>query len=107
VPTKARATSTRRLRLPRDWPKIRRYILDREGRICHVCRQPGADQVDHVVAGDNHHETNLAAIHSWPCHARKSSSESAAARPKRWRPPVRSYTGGPETPPATPVQVAA
>jgi 5-methylcytosine-specific restriction protein A len=87
VKAKPWATSTRRLRLPREWPKIRAYILERDGHVCHVCHRPGADQVDHVVAGDNHHETNLAAIHSWPCHLRKSSAEGNAAKPKRLRPP--------------------
>lgn len=83
------ATSTRKARLPNGWPKIRAYVLDRDGRICYVCRLPGADQVDHVVAGDDHGEENLAAIHSWPCHLRKSSAEGNAAKPKRLRPPER------------------
>jgi 5-methylcytosine-specific restriction endonuclease McrA len=86
VKAKPWATSTRKARLPANWPKLRLYILDRDGHVCHVCRRPGADQVDHVVPGDNHDETNLAAIHSW-CHLRKSSAEGLAARPKRRRPP--------------------
>lgn len=86
--TRPWATSTRRLRLPRDWPKIRAYVLDRDAYVCHACRQPGADQVDHVVAGDDHREENLAAIHSW-CHLRKSSAEGNAAKPKTKRPAER------------------
>jgi 5-methylcytosine-specific restriction endonuclease McrA len=89
VKAKPWATSTRKARLPPNWPKLRHYILDRDSHICHVCRRAGADQVDHVIAGDNHHEANLAAIHGWPCHAQKSSSEGASARPKRRRAPER------------------
>jgi 5-methylcytosine-specific restriction protein A len=89
VNAKPWATSTRRLRLPPNWPQIRLAVLARDGYVCHVCRQPGANQVDHVLAGDDHRETNLAAIHAWPCHASKSSREGAAAKPKRLRPPER------------------
>lgn len=81
-------TSTRKSRLPANWPQLRRYVLGRDAYVCHVCRQPGANQVDHLIAGDNHPETNLAAIHSW-CHLRKSSAEGNAAKPKRLRPPER------------------
>ena len=85
--------STRKLRLPRDWHRRRASVLRRDKRICHVCKEPGADQVDHVRPGDNHDEANLAAIHKG-CHATKSSGEggaaSAAARARRaalrWRP---------------------
>jgi hypothetical protein len=38
-------TSTRRLRLPQNWPKIRAYILDRDGRICSAgCQQAAQTQ---------------------------------------------------------------
>jgi 5-methylcytosine-specific restriction endonuclease McrA len=57
-------TSTRKARLPANWPQLRRYVLDCDAYVCHACHQPGADQVDHVVAGDDHREENLAAIHS-------------------------------------------
>lgn len=61
----------------------RQRILERDGRICHVCRQPGADQVDHVIPlGEQGPDTddNLAAIHARPCHAAKTAAESARAR---------------------------
>jgi 5-methylcytosine-specific restriction protein A len=93
VKAKPWATSPRKSRLPANWPQLRRYVLARDGRICYVCRQPGADQVDHLVAGDDHREENLRAIHAWPCHARKSSSEggtaAASVRPKTQRPAER------------------
>lgn len=79
--------STRRSRLPADWPKRRNQVLKRDGRICHVCRGPGADGVDHLTPGDDHGLDNLAAIHHnvWPhCHRTKSSSEGGlAAQAKR------------------------
>jgi 5-methylcytosine-specific restriction enzyme A len=73
------AANPRRLRLPRDWHARRARVLRRDGRICHVCKLPGADQVDHVKPGDAHDEANLAAIHKHPCHARKSAREGGTA----------------------------
>lgn len=82
--------STRAARLPRDWPATRQRILTRDHGICHICHHPGADEVDHLTAGDDHSDTNLAAIHSHPCHAAKSASEggraSWARRGQRQRP---------------------
>lgn len=46
---------------------------------------PGADQVDHVVAGDDHSERNLRAIHDDPCHRMKSAREGHAAQPRQKR----------------------
>lgn len=81
------AGSNRRSRLPADWPKIRSRVLKRDGRICHICHQPGADGVDHVIPGDDHSEANLRAVHhNTPpyCHRTKSSSEGGrAAQAKR------------------------
>lgn len=77
------AGSDRSARLPGDWPAICRRILARDKGICHVCLQPGADQVDHVEAGDDHSDANLAAIHDDPCHRAKSAAEGVAARRAR------------------------
>lgn len=74
--------STRRARLPPNWPQIRRAVLERDRYVCHVCGRAGADEVDHVQSGDDHRPSNLAAIHAVPCHRRKSSSEGNASR---WR----------------------
>lgn len=63
-----------------------RRILRRDGYICHVCKQGGADQADHVVplsedGADD--DSNLAAIHDEPCHRRKTAAEAARARAAR------------------------
>lgn len=80
--------STRRQRLPRNWPSIRQQVFRRDRDLCQVrledtgtiCGDP-ATEVDHIVAGDNHDLSNLQAICTWH-HRRKSSAEGAAARPK-------------------------
>lgn len=77
------AGSTRRHRLPPHWADTVARILRRDHRICHICGRPGADAVDHVIPGDNHDDTNLAAIHQdLPpyCHRTKSAQEGVAAR---------------------------
>ena len=70
--------------LPRDWPRIRKRILRRDGGICYVCHKPGANQVDHVVpasAGGSDDDSNLAAIHQHPCHAAKTAQEANRHNP--------------------------
>jgi 5-methylcytosine-specific restriction protein A len=65
------------------WRRLRRGILKRDNYTCHVCGQPGADEVDHLVPlseGGTDHPSNLAAIHRTPCHAAKSSAEGNKAR---------------------------
>lgn len=54
-------TSTRRSRLPSDWPKRRARILKRDP----LCRIAGpactarSTEVDHVIANDDHRDSNL------------------------------------------------
>lgn len=90
-------TSDRRSRLPADWHRIRARILRRDGYVCQatdsmgrLCLEPARD-VDHIVPGDDHSETNLQALCRWH-HSRKSSEEGAAARqprPSRRRAPEK------------------
>jgi 5-methylcytosine-specific restriction protein A len=75
--------STRRQRLPQGWAAIRTRILQRDHFRCHVCGYGGATEVDHVNPGDDHSDTNLAAIHHYPCHVRKTVAE----RPQQRRQP--------------------
>ena len=60
-----------------------RWVLNRDRGICHVCGNWGADEVDHIVAlseGGADVIDNLAAIHSQPCHAAKTSAERERGR---------------------------
>lgn len=87
--------STRRARLPKDWPAIRARILARDLGRCYICKGLGADGVDHIVAGDHHDDGNLAAVHhNVPpfCHRRKTAAEANTARwskSRTARPPER------------------
>lgn len=59
--------------------------MARDAGVCHVCGLDGADQVDHIVAGDNHDVSNLAPCHTDVvpfCHRYKSSAEGHAAQRK-------------------------
>lgn len=66
-------------------------ILHRHNGVCHVCGQPGATSVDHVIplaAGGLDDDSNLRPIHVEPCHREKTAAESAAGRrrePRRRR----------------------
>lgn len=49
----------------RAWRQLRDRIL-RESDICHICGQPGADAVDHIIPvtrGGTNHPTNLRPAH--------------------------------------------
>lgn len=75
-----------------EWKRTRARILARDRGTCHVCGQPGADEVDHMLAvseGGTEDDANLAAIHGVPCHRRKTQAEAIAARLRypRKRPP--------------------
>lgn len=79
------ATSTRRTRVGSGsrQQKRARYVMHRDGAICHICGQPGADEVDHVIPtfeGGPDHITNLAPIHATPCHRNKTQAEAQRAR---------------------------
>lgn len=74
--------STRRSRLPADWPKLRAQVKKRAGGRCEAgTHEPNCDgtgvQCDHVVAGDNHSLTNLQWL-SKQCHQAKSNRENRA-----------------------------
>jgi len=95
--------STRRARLPKNWPAITRRILERDGRQCRTRRADTnrlclkeARQVDHVRPGDDHRDENLAAICDYH-HAIKSGREggvaSGAARRARRRPAGPPHPG--------------
>lgn len=87
--------SDRAMRLPPDWQARRLRVLRRDRYSCQARMSTGylclerANQVDHIVPGDDHDLTNLQALCRWH-HARKTSAEGAAARtyiePRRRKP---------------------
>lgn len=65
---------------------MRHQVLKRDKYVCHLCGKPGADSVDHVIAGDDHSRDNLRAVHdaSFPhCHKKKTAMEAVQARKLR------------------------
>lgn len=75
-------TSTRRQRLPQDWPAIRVQVRDRARGMCEAgvhdpeCDGIGAE-ADHIRQGDDHSLANLQWL-STPCHRAKTAREAAA-----------------------------
>lgn len=94
------AGSTRSQRLPPDWDTVCKPEADRRNpeHICHWCKLPGGDELDHLIPGDDHRPENLDWIHGWRtvragvskrnCHGEKSGREGAAARPSEKRAPA-------------------
>jgi 5-methylcytosine-specific restriction endonuclease McrA len=82
--------STRRQRLPANWPELCRLAREIHGTSCYLCGSDGASDTDHVAPGDDHSPANLRPI-CRRCHTVKSSREGGqaaqAARPKRTRAP--------------------
>lgn len=77
-----------------DWDKVRKLVLDRDGRLCQCshCKAEGrttlATEVDHVVSRAKaqalgwskariEHQNNLQAINK-DCHKRKTKEEQGA-----------------------------
>jgi 5-methylcytosine-specific restriction endonuclease McrA len=57
--------------------------MARDHGICHVCKQPGSDRVDHVIPvaeGGADDVANKAPIHQVPCHVAKTAAEAERAR---------------------------
>jgi 5-methylcytosine-specific restriction endonuclease McrA len=72
------ANSDRAKRLPGDWGSVRRKVLRRDRWLCYICGA-AANEVDHVVPGDDHDPSNLSAI-CHPCHLSKSGHEGGIAQ---------------------------
>lgn len=75
------AGSTRRQRLPANWPQIVREIKRRARGRCQAtthhphCTGEGTD-VDHIIEGDDHRLANLQLL-STICHRAKTAREAA------------------------------
>lgn len=81
--TGAWQNSNRSKRLPQDWAKRRAVVLKRDGGVCYICGTPGANEVDHVVPGDDHSYSNLKSIHAVPCHQAKTIRERLPSRKRQ------------------------
>jgi len=92
-------SSTRKQRIGKSgWEEQRqnRRLLTQHRGICHVCGQPGAGQVDHVIPlhrGGQDTDHNKRPIHARPCHENKTRAESVAARRGQRRRPVEQHPG--------------
>lgn len=75
--------SRRRGELPRDWPRIRASVLERDGGACVMCGAPATD-VDHVDPSGPHEAGNLRSL-CRTCHMRRTAAQSHAARRRRRR----------------------
>jgi hypothetical protein len=70
------------------WKRKRLRVIERDGGICHICGQPGADGADHLVPridGGTDDEDNLAAVHHFKgprCNLRRGAGTVEAARAK-------------------------
>lgn len=74
--------SSRRARLPDNWPELRTKVKARAKGKCEAthhdprCDLTGTD-CDHIVTGDDHSLENLQLL-SVECHKRKTAEENAA-----------------------------
>lgn len=71
----------RRQRLPRDWPRLRLQILDRDP-VCRACGAAPSTDVDHIERGDDHRPENLQGL-CRRCHRTKTAREGNEARAAR------------------------
>lgn len=97
------STSTRRQRLPRSWPAIRRRILRRDGYKCTWIRvdteqrcNAAANQVDHIDEQGPDEDWNLRALCFFHHQRRSSQQGGRASAAKRKQDDLihPGYTGG-------------
>lgn len=78
-------TSTRKSRLPRDWEKRRKQVLQLQP-ICMICGVRESTVVDHIVPMTDRHEIEDLQGVCDPCHRQKTAQEAAAFRAAQPRP---------------------
>jgi 5-methylcytosine-specific restriction endonuclease McrA len=86
-------TSTRASRLPRDWAKRRKEVLQLQP-VCMICGVRESTVVDHIEPMTDNHEIEALQGVCDPCHRQKTAQEAAAfraasPRPTRARPDER------------------
>lgn len=84
-------TSTRSSRLPKDWAKRRKAVIERDV-VCQICFVRIATIADHIEPMTDNHELDALQGACDPCHRLKTAKEAAAFRaassqPTRKRPP--------------------
>lgn len=71
------------------WQRLKAKVMRDQQGLCHWCGNAGATEVDHIMAvtlgGAKTDESNLAPIHSDPCHREKTSRELVEARRRKRR----------------------
>lgn len=83
--------TNRRRRLPKDWEKRRRLVLQRDPfcRLRTKCNGAPSTEVDHIVAGDDHRIDRLQGVCT-PCHLHKTATERPRIRQTR---PTENHPG--------------
>lgn len=67
---------------PKNWERLRQIVMLRDKTICHICGEPGSDQIDHITPlsmGGSNLPYNLAPIHSRVaphCHRKKTAEQA-------------------------------
>lgn len=70
-------------RAGRPWRRLKARIIRRDGGICHLCGQPGADSADHLIPfshGGTDQPSNLAAAHQRCNRIRQAKPVDTARR---------------------------
>jgi 5-methylcytosine-specific restriction endonuclease McrA len=81
-------TSTRKSRLPADWEKRRKAVLEAQP-ICMICGVRASTVADHIVPMTDRHEPEDLQGVCDPCHRQKTANEAAAFRAAKPRPSRR------------------
>jgi len=90
-------SSNRKHRLPSNWWALRAQVLRRAHNQCEVINDGIrctniANEVDHIIPGDDHSLSNLRAICT-DHHKVKSSQEGNAARKKKYSRRIEPHPG--------------
>jgi hypothetical protein len=70
--------STRRRRLPKDWPKRRGFVLRRDPT-CRICGTAPATEVHHLYGWQDNRPEALVGVCT-PCHRSETGREGRAAQ---------------------------
>lgn len=86
-------TSKRASRLPANWARLRRQVLERDV-ICVLCRVRPATVADHIHPMTDDHRLEALQGVCEPCHRQKTAKEAAAARAASQKPGRRRPAEG-------------